>query len=473
MQFVFIALFIFFKQYVSSGEYLEAYIYSWLLFDFIVGFVFLQKKIIFYDPMVLYSLYNLFTVFDIWYLIGTEMNTSLFIYTTTFYTSPFAAFGKAAKYYFIAYCFLIVGYTIFSSTTTTNAGKINYEIKTKKNSMYDLSIFLLLLAGCLNFYYNNFILGTSFFKNIGNLSRNLELIEKQSTTVGYFFAIVALVLYISTKNILKNSLFYIMFVLVFLFKLSTGRIFGSLILLVCLLYFKDMYYRTNNGNSIGFFKFFLIAVMGIVIYFFRAYLGVMQEYSSFFSFISKNLSILLYFIFDKGNVPNVPLFMKIIDSWEYDIGFQYGKTFLAPIVGLFSNFRLCSKEALLDFMPAVMAKNMWYLHVPSGNLPVTGVGECYLNFGIFGITVLMFVFGVIIAKINNFLLICKNRHISYMIIYFFISFWVLYPKGEINNIDLLLPLFYFFVVVIIESVSYGVVKIIQSYSNCKIYSSSI
>lgn len=461
IQFGFIALFIFFKQYLPSDAYLEAYTYSWLLFDFIVGFVFLQKKIIFYNPMVLYSLYNLFTVFDIWYLIGTEMSTSLFIYTTAFYTSPFIAIGKAAKYYFIAYCFLIVGYSIFSSLKISGAGKINYEIKIKKNIVYDLSIFLLLFAGCFNFYYNNFILGTSFFKNIGNLSRNLELIEKQSTTIGYFFAIVALILYISTKTILKNSVFYIMFVLVFLFKLSTGRIFGSLILLLCLLYFKDLYYRTDNGSRADFFKFFLIAVMGIVIYFFRAYLSVMQDYSSFFSFISKNISILLYFAFDKGNVPNVPLFMKIIDSWEYDIGFQYGKTFLAPIVGLFSNFRLCSKDALANFMPAVMAKNMWYSHVPSGNLPVTGVGECYLNFGIFGITVLMFVFGAIIAKINSFLLICKNRHISYMIIYFFISFWVLYPKGEINNIDLLLPLFYFFILVIIKSISYGITRSMQ------------
>jgi oligosaccharide repeat unit polymerase len=73
----------------------------------------------------------------------------------------------------------------------------------------------------------------------------------------------------------------------------------------------------------------------------------------------------------------------------------------------------------------------------NGALPSTCYGEMFANFGFTGIIVGMFIFGLLLAKLNNLLL--KFNNLYYLIIYSLIvsSFVFIYPKGEFDNLNLI------------------------------------
>ncbi|MEV3819187.1 hypothetical protein, partial [Aeromonas dhakensis] len=207
----------------------------------------------------------------------------------------------------------------------------------------------------------------------------------------------------------------------------------------------------NVGN---FFLGMLLVLVGISVYGLRiaSSLSVNTADDSFelSTYISEFLSFdyLSHILFDKGYTPNFALLMKVIDSWSYDIGYMYGSTILHPIF----NFVSPNVFGLVE-MPAVLAKQQWYMHTQDGNLPVTGIGEMYVNFSYMGFVFGMFLFGALGAFIRN--LMVKTRSAIFLIFYakFIIGFYMLYPKGELNNLSIFWMLFASLIIYIIVNLN--------------------
>jgi hypothetical protein len=165
-----------------------------------------------------------------------------------------------------------------------------------------------------------------------------------------------------------------------------------------------------------------------------------QANTNFTEFVSEKLdySQFTQSLIEKGNIPNIPILMKIIDSWESEIGFMYGKSLVMWIL----NFIPMSKTGLLP--PSELIKEVWYPSIEGGALPPTGYGEMYANFGFLGIFFGMFAFGLLMAYAYNML--NKYNNMWYLLIFINLSvfFFSVYPKGEFDNMSLYLFLPYVF-----------------------------
>ena len=104
------------------------------------------------------------------------------------------------------------------------------------------------------------------------------------------------------------------------------------------------------------------------------------------------LKVIGFYAFDKGNTPNVAVFMKIIDSSKADYGYLYGESLFSGIVNnLPSAFKPKAGAGITSFM----VRDLWYPNVAGGALPTTAVGEWYMNFGPVGPFVGMFLVGFV------------------------------------------------------------------------------
>ena len=144
--------------------------------------------------------------------------------------------------------------------------------------------------------------------------------------------------------------------------------------------------------------------LGVFMYFLRvlsslAFNNMVNK--SFFDQMTEffKLESLFKFLIEKGNIPNIPVLMKIIDSWESDIGFYMGKSYFTWLYNV-----LPSTIRPVDYQTSFVIKNRWYSALlGGGSIPPTGIGEMYLNFGFFGVIFGMFFFGVLMAYTYNLL----------------------------------------------------------------------
>jgi oligosaccharide repeat unit polymerase len=177
-----------------------------------------------------------------------------------------------------------------------------------------------------------------------------------------------------------------------------------------------------------FFILGMVAVSGLIFYFFRIVSSINFEYS-----ISEYMSFntIMYYAADKGNIPNIAVLMKIIDGWGTDIPFLYGES-------LFDFIRGSLPSALnpVGYQPSVIIKDVWYFDAPGGALPPTGMGEMFANFWYFGAVFGMYIFGAFSALIYNMLY--KYNNFWYLVIYTHITlgFILLYSQGEFDNLSL-------------------------------------
>ena len=131
-----------------------------------------------------------------------------------------------------------------------------------------------------------------------------------------------------------------------------------------------------------------------------------------------------YYAVDRGNVPNIAIMPKIIDSWDSDIGYLCGSSFLTFIFS-FVNIGIPHTK----FMTSVMIKNTWFSQVEGGFLPPTGVGEMYANFGPVGVFIGMLLFGIFIALLYKYMLKKGNFFVTLVSIKIIVLFIMIYPKS--------------------------------------------
>jgi oligosaccharide repeat unit polymerase len=177
--------------------------------------------------------------------------------------------------------------------------------------------------------------------------------------------------------------------------------------------------------------------LGVFMYFLRvlsslAFNNMVNK--SFFDQMTEffKLESLFKFLIEKGNIPNIPVLMKIIDSWESDIGFYMGKSYFTWLYNV-----LPSTIRPVDYQTSFVIKNRWYIALlGGGSIPPTCIGEMYLIFGLFGVILGMFFFGVLMAYTYN--LLNKFNNIWYLMIYsqILVYFFAIYPKGEFDNMSL-------------------------------------
>jgi hypothetical protein len=148
------------------------------------------------------------------------------------------------------------------------------------------------------------------------------------------------------------------------------------------------------------------------------------------------LSNIGYFAIDKSNIPNIPIFMKIIDSWADDVGFLYGQSFLKPFMAILPS---SLRPESFGYSLGMTIKETWYSNMRMGGQPPTGVGEMYMNFGWLGPFLGMFMFGAFCAWLYNLLNKTKSYWVLVAYSQILFGFVLFYPKGEFMN----LQFFYF------------------------------
>jgi hypothetical protein len=399
----------------------------------IIGVLTLQKNILIFEPIILYSLYDITSVFAIWYMIATDMKTNAFIQFTVFHSDVHILLSIASFYNFIGYICVLCGYYICRTRKSVNFKNCIFSKKTS-GLLLNGSSFILISIGILNFIYNalNFIKSPDLL----NLYLSVNSIKESGTTIGYFFAEAGLYLFSINRlmNNKKNGFrYYVLCLVVIIIKIVNFRIFGTLVTILILYALNSIEDYSNSKKIVK--NILLIGCLGISLYFFRMAstldLSDPKTLNVFFS----SLQEILYFAFDKGNTPNIGVFMKIIDSWGRDIGYQFGLSLIIPLLSV-----LPQEYWLTEYFPAVLIKKTWYLNIPGGNLPSTGIGEMYANFSFLGPFIGMFFFGSLGAILYNYLE-KKTTYLRLLIyLHFTISFYMLYPKGEFNNISFLMPI---------------------------------
>jgi hypothetical protein len=161
----------------------------------------------------------------------------------------------------------------------------------------------------------------------------------------------------------------------------------------------------------------LLASMGIMLYYLRLMSGL--YYQNLFEFQRivdlASLENFAYLAIGRGNVPNIPIFMKIIDSWGTDVGFLFGKTIVSWVLSIMPTEIINPK----DYLISLKIKEVWFQNiVGGGGLPPTGVGEMYANFGPLGPLLGMFFFGLFCGMLYNCLVVTR-------------SYWVLTVYSQI------------------------------------------
>jgi oligosaccharide repeat unit polymerase len=403
-----------------------------ILIMVLTGYFFIEKKIILFNPFTLFTLYFYTVVFASIYLYLSDFENSIYINNQNFSTPIPELFNITIAYIIICYIFAYLGYKTFINKFTPKIDLYNDGISIK---ILNIVIIIFIIIGLSNFYFNVLkFAGGSLFLYMENMAlRYAEFKYIGGTTIGYLFAYTAgyMWLYRSFKLNKKISPVLIIYILItIIMKASTGRILGTLFyLLSYVLIYYFIYFDTQSKKHKKYFLvLFLIPFLGISLYFFRGASSVGFEVSMLDSI---SLNTIMYYLVDKGNVPNLTVLMKVIDGWGDGMPFLYGKSLFTWVYDIIpSEFRPAA------YQPSVMIKQVWYPHIEGGNLPPTGMGEMFANFWYFGSVFGMYLFGVFSAFIYN--LLNKFNNYFYLVVYSNITlgFIFIYPKGEFDNLSL-------------------------------------
>jgi oligosaccharide repeat unit polymerase len=436
-------------MFYFPGRPLE-FMFIYMSFISVLFFLITKKNKDIFEPFYLFSLYylSLIAASFILRLYGFENNN--FMSTVYFYNDVDDLYLIGVVSVFISYLSAWAGYSIFNSKN-----EIPKPIEVKaigSNYVFFIAVAFYAIGVC-NFVLNIVMLYDgdllAYYKNISMRAYDFQ---KSVTTLGYQFMYVGTyIFFMRALQKKKMSVLVSLAILVsFLISISNGRISQSIFYMATffiLYYYYSGKYKLNRQYML----FGAIGVLfGISMYIFRfassLYVNAVNDDFLLFDFISNaiNVDFLVGALFEKGNLPNFPVLLKVIDSWSQDIGHMYGVTILHPIF----NFISPNVFGFIE-MPANLAKEQWYLHLPTGSLPVTGPGEMFANFSYAGFLLGMFLFGALGAFIRN--LTIKSKSGIFLIFYakFSIGFYMLYPKGELNNLSLFWMLFPSLVIYII------------------------
>lgn len=371
-----------------------------------------------FSPIILYSLYNILVPLSELYLLFT-FNENIFLNAVSLSKDFNYLFNLTCGINLGAYIFCLIGHKIFCKI---RINPISFQMP-KIDYLMIIKFFIFL--GLLNFFYNQFYVCSFNFTSIASLYLNVDVIEQNSSTLLYNLIYLSLYIYLTCINYDKKKKNILLFLCVII-AFTTLRLFFTLTIILVTIAYSYETNESNNKNKKFLLLLFLLALLGITLYIIRvSFTYSLQDLDFSITDFFKQFG---YYAFNKGNTPNIAIQMELYDKWT---DFLYGKSFLSPLLYFFRK-----SIDFTEFIPAALMKKYYFMAVPSGNLPVTGVGELFMNFGYFGVFIGMFIFGGVLRIFYNLFFFSKNNFIKLLGCYYSISFFMLFSKGEVNNIDL-------------------------------------
>jgi len=408
--------------------------------------LFVFKKINLYEPILWFSIYYSVLIFSAFILLDSEFTASTFITNGNFYTANILElFSITLWAVLFAYICFITGYYItLNKKTTFNTSLKEVNISTK---LLKITAFSFMFIGISNFIYNLYLITgfnlIEYFIFIHYYSGHF--VEHGVTILGYNFLYpgIFFMYYLHINKKINKYIFYINVLIFFMIILSLGRVtgFSMTVMLFYLfsLYSKGIFYI----NKKRFILLFISVVMIFVLFFLRMYSDFERVYGlTSDEFITKIAPNIAYVLMGEGNLPNISIVMKIIDSWEQDIGYLYGRSiFLGLLVFLPSSI---SVEIIQNNTVSWIGKHTWYEHIHGGSLPPTIIGDLFANFGFLGIIVGMLILGSLFAKVYNYIQSKSGMFIFIFYLYFLVFFVFILPKGELSRLSFIIyPIFIF------------------------------
>ena len=299
-----------------------------------------------------------------------------------------------------------------------------------------------LVIGVVNFLYftGSYPGGTvAYFQDIGIRTHRYEFLEDAAaTTLGYqlVYASVFLWAFVIIRSKKHHSmnweiLGFVAAVLISLVVLaSESRMFQlvSYVMVLTGLFYVNSTSRRKNTVFVGTVASFVaIALLLYVLRVISALAYANPE--ALIGLSSAEIAAaagrgMTFLLIDKGNVPNIPILMNIVENWEHSFGLEYGRTFL--------NWTAALLPGLEPENMGMIIRDNWYMSV--GGLPPTVLGELYANFGAPGVYAGMFLIGALMAGTYN--VVRSRRDFWVYLVFLAVSFrfFLVWPKGESMNI---------------------------------------
>jgi len=410
-----------------------------LMNSLIIPILFYIKKISIYEPVFWFSAYYYLLIVSAYIVLSDNFQNSSLISETSFYNNIYFVFSKTIWIIFIGYLFFIFAYYLV---------KQKYIIFNTKQKIQYLSVGIIklaaystLLIAIFNFLYNLYILCDlniiNYFVNLAYYSGYMQVYGL--TTIGYNFIYVSMFLftYLYINKNISKYLFFLNVVLYFVLLLSLGRITNTLtsliVLYLSIIYFKNIYFIDKKLI----FKLLIMIILTLMFFFFRMYTSYLRVYGiSLEDFINQFSPLLVNILFGEGNLPNIGIVMKIIDSWQNDIGFLFGQSiFVGLAIFLPSSI---SRDLVINNTVSWLSKKEWYMHLHGGSLPPTIIGDLFANFGIAGVFLGMFLLGIIFSIIYQKVVKNMNFFVFVLYLFFLIKFVFILPKGEFCRFSFIL-----------------------------------
>lgn len=433
-------------------------LWSFLTILLVYAYFRLQKKVILFEPLSLFCLYYLTIPITNFYYIITEFESAIYLDRATLQASYLYLFSLSAFYYFVGLLSIILGYSVINKPALQ---PIKFETYKEANPyVINMIIIGMLIVGMSNFLYNVLIYaGGNPVTYLSNIAiRKMEFEDTGGSTLGYLFFYMGT--YLLTYNYLrrkeKPDMFLALVIIIgVVLMASTGRIYATMayfLSYIAIFYFNSLINKKEPSNRKYVLYLVLIPVLGTVLYFLRVASSIFigsNSKNSLSDMAGNFVELLGFYAIDKGNTPNVAVFMKTLDSWEAEHGFLGGTSLISWIINAIpKNIR---PEG---YQPSVMIKDLWYSHHPGGALPPTGVGEMYMNFGPVGPFLGMFVLGLVI-KIFYVSVVKSRSYWNYLLLaQILFSFILLYPKGEFDNLNLIYVFLAYFPLLLVRGISY-------------------
>ncbi|WP_413732614.1 MULTISPECIES: O-antigen polymerase [unclassified Shewanella] len=445
--------------FANENEYTYSYVLIfWLVFSISI-FLYSRKNLFLFEPMVLFSFFYYFIAIACLHMIKTDFVTNIYVQETSFNRPIIELFEKTLMLYLGSYLFVVIGYLIVNRRGQYQPIIFPYKSEVSHRLIY-IVVFLFYSSGLINFIYNVYTLsGGNVVNYMASISvRSYQYADSGGTALFYNLMYIACYLWfycvVSKKTSYFEKICFVFFVMLSVFIMSSqGRIF--LTLAYCLSFvgikYGLHYLKFNHVSNLKFFGFgFFVLFLGLLFYVLRAISSLNENAmldASVFFYVSEffTVDMLGYYAVDKGNIPNPGVVMKIIDSWENDVGYLYGESIVTWVFNVFPSFIRPEHS-----VPSVIIKDTWYQHIQGGNLPPTGPGEMLSNFGYYGAFLGMAYFGALCAFMNN--LLRKYNNFWFLCIYMLLSlqFFALYPKVEFENLRLFLPILLMLTVLLIR-----------------------
>ncbi|GEM_PF-976056 len=413
--------------------------FSFFLF-FLIAFYFMlipeKEKLL--SPFFYFSCLYFFIPFATLLISYNGVSQQHFTSGVIFKQDPTVLLEKASFFFAVGYAFSLFGFLLFAK----QSHRVDYTGICSSRGSYSKFIFYLISSiGLVALAYQFFIISHgSLLEYFINYSFSNE--PSGSVITGYATLLLYIALFIGLYNYQTGqgggALTFIVFFACLFMRFSSGRVFQTLsfaLMIVMIIYSNQTLSVRSRQKKTVLICFLLLALAGIIFYSFRSEAGKASRsdykvtFSAFVDYTKILWDNLDYYALEKGNIPNIPIFMKIIDSYPIIQDFECGESMFWGVV----NNLLPSRLRNRGYQISVKVKEQWFGDWPGGALPPTIHGELYANFGGLGVLTGMFLGGFLMAMLKNLWYRFKGPWLNIFYWQAVIGFILILPKGEIDN----------------------------------------